>query len=166
MEFARFTPATMADRYESGKLNRRGGGVRFEVHRVVTPFGEPVEERKELQGKGELWGRLGFMEVERRKTELSRSWNQDRKRKVALIEGMYEALNLDLEKMRQQLGVTLKPSEISDQAAAEVEEPVYDSAGPELVDGKLDGMSEAQRDIAAELRKLQENARPAHMEHS
>jgi ribosomal protein S17 len=50
VHFARFTPATMTDRFESGKLDRRGGGVRFEVHRVMTPFGEALEDRKELQG--------------------------------------------------------------------------------------------------------------------
>ena len=166
MEFARFMPATMADRYESGKLNRRGGGVRFEVYRVITPFGQPVDERKELHGKGELWDNLGVVEFERRKDELSRPWNQDRKRKVALMDGMYEALSLDLEKMRRQLGVTPKPSEMPDQAATEVQELVYDSAGPELVDGSLDDMSEAQRDIAAELQKRRENTRPAHMEQS
>ncbi|KAF7508700.1 hypothetical protein GJ744_008947 [Endocarpon pusillum] len=166
VEFARFTPATMADRYESGKLNRRGGGVRFEVYRVITPFGQPVEERKELHGKGELWENLGVVEFERRKNELSRPWNQDRKRKVALMEGMCEALSLDLEKMRLQLGVTSKPSEDPDQAATDVQELVYDSAGLEPVDGSLDEMSEAQRGIAAEGQKLQENTRPAHMEQS
>ncbi len=164
VEFARFTPATMADRYESGKLDRRGGGVRFEVHRVITPFGEPVEERKELQGKGELWENLGLIEFERRKTELSRSWNQARKRKVALMEGMHEALSLDLERMGRQLELTPKSSKMPDQTVVGEKELAHDSAGPDLVDGNLDGMTEAQRDIAVQLQKLQENARPADME--
>jgi hypothetical protein len=151
----------MADRYESGKLNRRGGGVRFEVHRVITPFGEAVEEREELQGKGELWERLSSVEFERRRVELARPWNQDRNRKVALLEGMWEALGADVEKMKivDQLGLTSKNSRRVGDATDEGKQEQSPGAEEDLKD-----MSDADRDIALQLRKLRDDSRSASTE--
>lgn len=115
VEFARFSPATMAERYESGRLDRRGGGVRFEVHRVVTPFGEPVRERAALPREGELWGRFGDVEFERRRDELKRPWNkEDGKRRLGVLEGMCEAVQMEIERMRGQLSLSLKAGEASE----------------------------------------------------
>lgn len=41
----------MAERWEGGKLERREGGVRWEVRRVRTPWGEGVGER-DIGGEG------------------------------------------------------------------------------------------------------------------
>lgn len=160
MEFARFTPATMAERYESGKLNRRGGGVRWEVHRVVTPFSEPVNERKELNGEGELWEKLGDVEFERRKAEFTRPWNRGRKKRVGILEGMCEALAMEVEGLKRQLGLTSNGSEELEQAAQHVVRNEDTVPGEEL----LEEMSEAQKDIAAELRKLQRGPQSARAE--
>ena len=81
VEFARFSPATMAERYETGRLARRGdqGGVRHEVHRVATPFGsENVRDRKGFPADegGELADRFGDVEFARRVVDLQRPWNR------------------------------------------------------------------------------------------
>jgi ribosomal protein S17 len=149
VHFARFTPATMTDRFESGKLDRRGGGVRFEVHRVMTPFGEALEDRKELQGEGELWEKFSTVEFERRKAELARPWNQNRERKVALLEGMWEALETEMEEMKM-AGLTLKASDMVDDAADESRQDHNPGA-----DEDFKGMSDADRDIARQLQRLQ-----------
>lgn len=152
VHYARFTPATMADRYETGKLDRRGGGVRFEVHRVMTPFEEALEDRKELQGKRELWESLSSVEFERRKVELTRPWNQDLKRKLALLEGMWEALELDMDEMKM-AGLTLKASDMVDDATSEGKED--DTPGAE---DDFKGMSDADRDIALQLQRLRDDS--------
>jgi len=151
VEFARFTPATMAERYESGMLNRRGGGVRWEVHRVVTPFGKRVEDRAELEGKGELWERLGDVEFERRKAELGKPWNKNVKRRVRILEGMFEALGMEAERTRLEMGLTLDKVEGLEQP------PQQSSCGGRTIPGEefSEEMSEAQKDIAKELQKLQ-----------
>jgi hypothetical protein len=154
VQFARFTHATMADRYETGKLDRRGGGVRFEVHRVITPFGEALEDRKELQGKGELWDRLSSVEFERRKVELARPWNQNRTRRVALLEGMWEALEAEMEeiKMADQLGLRSKDRARVDDAGDEGKQNQSPGTEEEFKD-----MSDADRDIALQLRRLRDD---------
>jgi ribosomal protein S17 len=156
VHFARFTPATMADRFETGKLDRRGGGVRCEVHRVVTPFGEAVEQRKELKGEGELWEKVGSVEFERRKVELTRPWNKDGKRRMAILEGMGEALEMDVEATRTQLGLTTNEHEGQEQSGSVVKDkaPVFSDQTP-ASEGMFEEMSEAQKDIAAQLQKLQ-----------
>lgn len=151
VEFARFSPATMAERYESGMLNRRGGGVRHEVHRVVTPFGERVEERKEVPKEGEVGDRFGAVEFERRKRELGRPWNRNGRRRVGIVEGMYDAVELEMERIRKTLGL-VRPGQSSHEANSENGEA--DTTIPD--DSLLGEVSEAQKDIAAELRKLRE----------
>lgn len=154
VEFARFTPATMAERYESGKLERRGGGVRWEVHRVVTPFGERVEDRKELEGKGELWERLGDVEFDRRKAELERVWNKHGTRRKAILKGMFEALELEVERMRGQLGLKLDNSTGVEQAARPTSGDNATTPNGEAIPE----VSDAQKDIAAELQRLQQGS--------
>lgn len=152
VEFARFTPLTMAERYESGKLDKRSGGVRYEVYRVVTPFGEPVAQRKELKGEGELWDNFGGVEFLRRKKELGRPWNTNRERKLGIVEGMCEAVGMEVERMRQQLGPRTNKVEVR-----QAEQQMPGGSGDVLPAEKLlDEMSEAEKDIAAELHKLQE----------
>lgn len=154
VQFARFTPATMADRYESGMLDRRGGGVRHEVHRVVTPFAEPVEERSELAGRGELWERLGSVEFERRRRDLARPWNRSRESRVRILEGMYEALAMEVQSMRALLGPGSKEGEGSARRVGEWEQqnPATKEAGGRRQDPPH-ALSDAEKDIAAQLQK-------------
>jgi ribosomal protein S17 len=161
VEFARFTPLTMAERYECGKLDRRGGGVRYEVHRVITPFGERVEERKELKGRGELWENLGSIEFERRKEELVRPWNTNPERRMGILEGMYEAVRMEVERMQGAL--RSEPSNFagSEQAPDEGEQQAAGGGGTIPAEDLLDDMSDAQKDIASELQRLQQESPPA-----
>lgn len=106
VEFARFSSATMADRYECGRLERRGGGVRYEVHRVVTPFGGSVQERKEVPKEGEVGDRFGALEFERRQKELMRPWNQKREMRVKILERMWETVAVEAETMNKISGTT------------------------------------------------------------
>jgi ribosomal protein S17 len=161
VEFARFTPATMAERYECGKLNRRGGGVRYEVHRVITPFGELVEDRKELKGKGELWENLGSREFERRKEELGRPWNTNPKRRMGILEGMCEAVGMEVQKMQGILRSERNNSMGSEQAPVKGMQQITGRGGTAPAEDRLDEMSDAQKDIAAELQKLQQESPPA-----
>lgn len=148
VEFARFSPATMAERYESGKLNRRGGGVRYEVHRVVTPFGEPVAERKELPKEGELADRFGDVEFQRRSVELTKPWNKkDKKRRVGILEAMWEAIQMEVERVREQSSSKVKQVKVVEQAFA--------GSGETLsTDTLTEALSDAQKDIEIQLQKL------------
>lgn len=140
----------MAERYESGKLDTRSGGVRYEVYRVVTPFGDPVAERKELKGQGELWDNFGGVEFARRKRELERPWNTHRERRLGIVEGMCEAVGMEVERLRQQLGPRTNKVEMK---KAEQQMPKGSGDVPPT-EKLLNEMSEAEKDIAAELQKL------------
>jgi hypothetical protein len=158
VEFARFTPATMAERYESGKLNRRGGGVRYEVHRVVTPFGERIEERSEVPRDGEVGDRFGAVEYERRKKELGRPWNKDAKRRVGIVEGMHEAVTMEVERMRKILGFAPREARGSGQSLDDAKTHSGESGTTIPEEPAVEEMSEAQKDIAEQLQKLRGNS--------
>ena len=73
---------------------------------MITPYVEAVAERKELQGKGELWERFGVVEFERRTKEMKLWYNRrDPERMMALLEGMVEAVRWEIGRIREQLGL-------------------------------------------------------------
>ena len=154
VEFARFSPATMADRYECGQLNRRGSGVRYEVHRVVTPFGQGVQERKEVPREGEVGDRFGAVEFERRRKELGRPWNKNREMRVRILEEMCEAVGMDVEAMSKGLGAASKEDGAFGPSFGDMEQRLAENEAPTLKETVLEEVSDSQRDIAAQLQKL------------
>jgi hypothetical protein len=126
---------------------------------VVTPFGEPVRERAALPREGELWDRFGDVEFERRRDELKRPWNkEDGKRRLGVLEGMCEAVQMEVERMRGQLSLSLKAGEASEQMP---QQQMTQMGATMPTEGQFQEPSDAQRDIAAQLQKLQGEDSPS-----